>query len=103
MLTISVYRHKTEKDIYLARNWNYCGGGPNTEFYYATKDVIKAIENANRDKFTSWMGNFDGRLTAKITIRKEMEFDGYKGTMSKELCFLVADFELITLTERAGA
>lgn len=99
MIKFWVYRHKTEKDIYLARNWNICGGGENTEFYYATNDLNRAIEDANRGGFLSWIKSFDGKLKAKITLQKEMDFDGYKGRLSKEIAFKVSDFEPIALVE----
>ena len=98
--TLCVYRHKTEKDIYLARNWNICGGGAETDFYYATKNINLAIDHANREGFLSWTHGFDGKLTAKITLQKQMEFDGYVGTLSKTVNLSVLDFEKVTLTEK---
>ena len=100
MLTVLVYRHKSEKDIYLARNWSICGGGDKTDFYYATTDINEAIKNANRDGFLSWSKSFGGKLAAKITMYKDMEFDGYTGRLKKEFCFPVSDFECVTLKEQ---
>ena len=99
MIELSVYRHKTEKDIYLTRNWSICGGGPTTEFYYATKDINEAIKSANRDGFLSWTQGFRD-LTAKIILQKEMNFDGYTGKLEKKTSLPVSDFERILLVER---
>ena len=98
-ITLCVYRHKTEKDIYLARNWNICGGGESTDFYYATKNISTAIDHANKEGFLSWLRSFP-TLTAKITLQKQMDFDGYAGTLSKTASLPVSDFEKITLTEK---
>lgn len=97
-LKIRVYRHKFHKDIYLARNWNYCGGGPKTDFYFATRDLIVAIKDANRKDFMSWHNQFK-ELVAKIVDRKEVSIDGYTGTVTKELSFPVSDFEPVWLVE----
>ncbi len=103
-LRLFVYRHKYCKDIYLARNWSICGGSPNTDFYYATKDVITALKDAVRSDFIFWSRNFldeSGKteLKAIIVDSKEVDIDGYKGTITKRLEFSVADFEKISLVE----
>lgn len=103
-MTIKLFRHKVHKDIFLARNWSYCGGDENTEFYYATKDVFTAVKDANRPVFKKWFSSFldeDGKtkLKARITDRKTVDIDGYFGTVEKELVFPVVDFELVELTE----
>lgn len=99
-----VYRHKYHKNIYLARNWIYCGGGPETEFYYATKDMITALKDANSPNFLSWTHSFldkDGKtmLKAKITDSKEVDIDGYTGTITKGLSLPVTEFEKVTFAE----
>ena len=99
-----VYRHKYHKNIYLARNWSYCGGNANTEFYYATKDMITALKDANCPNFLSWTHSFldeDGKtmLKAQITDSKEVDIDGYTGTIAKELSFPVTEFEKVTFAE----
>ena len=105
MNTITIYRHKTHKDIYLVRNWNYCGGGPNTPFYVATKNFNLAVENVMKgENFLHWANGFIGKngkteLVAKIKLSKEMEFDGYKGVLTKEESYPVYEFEPITLVE----
>lgn len=103
-MNIKLYRHKKFKDIYLARDWAYCGGNPDTPFYYATKDMVKALQDANKEKFTDWFNSFldeDGntKLTAKIVLEKEVEVDGYTGTCRKTEVFRVTDFELIEFTD----
>lgn len=97
-MEIKIYRHIYHKDIYLARNWNIVGGSETTEFYYATKDIIKAIDNANRTEFLSWTRSFP-HLVAKIKDSKEVDIDGYKGVLIKELSFPVVEFECVTLRE----
>lgn len=104
MLKIKVYRHIYHKNIYLCRNWSFCGGGPSTEFYYASRDLMKAITDANRKGFESWMNSFldeNGKtvLKAKMIDAKEVDLDGYKGKLEKELTFPAVEFELIELCE----
>ncbi len=99
---IVIYRHKTNKDIYLIRNWYICGGGPDTNWFEATKDIYEAIKNSkdNDDRTIEEAYKsraFPKELKAKITVSKEFDFDGYRGTLKKELLFKVADFEKITL------
>ena len=42
-IKLFVYRHKENRDVYLARNWNVVGGNQNTEFYKATKSILEAV------------------------------------------------------------
>ncbi len=114
---IILYRHKIYKDIYLIRNWNICGGTPETEWFGATKSLKKAIEKLWRydDKTQDYrLGDlkkeieehfFDfekgkSELKVKITLQKELEFDGYKGTLTKEETYPVSDFEPLILIEK---
>lgn len=99
MIKLHVYRHKTDKNVYLARNWHFCGGNEVTEFYFATEDLMTALKDAQRDDFLSWYYSFP-ELSAKITKSKEFEFDGYKGTAKKEVCYPLNEFECITLMEQ---
>ena len=99
---IVIYRHKTNKDIYLTRNWRFCGGGPDTNWFEATDDIYEAIKNSknNDSKTIEEAYNtraFPDESKAKIIVDKEFEFDGYKGILKKELVFKVSDFEKITL------
>ena len=102
-LSIRVYRHKEYKNVYLMRNWNYCGGGPDTEFYAATTDLKDAINSVMRGNehnlFEDWFNAFDGKLYALYTDKKEMEFDGYSGVLTKEIKLYVKDFEKVVLEE----
>lgn len=109
-IELVVYRHKERKDLYLVRNWSYCGGSETTEFYGATKNISDAIASVLRetkvnDHFEKWMKTFldengKTKLVVKIMDSKEFEFDGYKGTATKEITLRVADFERVVLTER---
>lgn len=88
---IVIYRHKTNKNIYLIKNW-----------FKATNDIYEAIENSkNKDGETIEEAYntrpFPDELKAKIIVDKEFEFDGYKGILKKELVFKLSDFEKITL------
>lgn len=110
-ITLVVYRHKERKDIYLVRDWSCCGGSATTDFYKATKDVLEAITSVlfglkRGERFDSWLDRFldengKTKLVAKIKDSKEFEFDGYKGTATKELTLRCADFETVILTERS--
>lgn len=99
---VVIYRHKTNKDIYLIRNWYICGGGPDTDWFKATKDIYEAVKNSKNNNNKTIEEAYKSRafpdeLKAKITVDKEFEFDGYKGILTKELVFKVSDFEKITL------
>ena len=76
MLELKLYRHKYNKDFFLARNWQIVGGSYKTDFYYATKDIVTAIKDAQRDGFLEWAKAFkDGVMCAKIMDTKEIEID----------------------------
>ena len=107
MIKLYVWRHKTNKDIYLVRNWGLVGGSKDSDFYKATTNIIDAIKAANEPDFEEWMNRFlddNGvtQLKARVTVYKELEFDGYKGTLKKEICLPVAEFEKVTLSEVAS-
>lgn len=100
---ITIYRHKTEKDIYLLRNWHVSGGGPDTEFYRVTDSFNEAVResavnNERMDSYLSWLSSFP-ELKAKIIRVKAFCIDGYNGFLEKELEYYVKDFEPITLVE----
>ena len=113
-IEIKLYRHKTYKDIYLIRNWCICGGSADTEWFEATKSLKKAIENVwgfdvksndyylvdlEKEIKSHFFKNGKSELKARITLKKDLEFDGYKGTLTKEEIFAVNDFEPFILTE----
>lgn len=99
-LKVSVFRHKTYKNVFLTRNWCICGACSDT--YSVTENLISAIENVNnpyhmkRSKFDSF---FRDNMTVEFTLKKEMEFDGYSGTLEKKVNLKVTDFEEVILTE----
>ena len=99
MIELKFYRHKEYKDLYLKRS-SYCGGNANTPFYEVTKDVFEAIRSLdfNGDDFMSWYHTFPENKT-KVIFMKEMEFDGYKGILKKEVWLPISGFELVTLRE----
>ena len=45
-IELKLYRHKYFEDVYLARNYGYCGGNKDTPFYYGTQDVFEAIKSS---------------------------------------------------------
>ena len=103
-ITVKVYRHKIEKEVYLTRTWGFCGGNEDTEFYKATTNLIEAIQNTaaevrTGEEFEHWMDSFNGKLYVKYIQKKDMEFDGYSGTLKKEVKLYVRDFEKVILTE----
>ena len=106
-MKIKLYRHIYHKDIYLARNWSVVGGSYTTDFYYATQNVFEAITSANREDFERWFNswvydNGKSKLKAKITLSKEVEIDGYKGTCRKTFEFPVYEFECVEFVEKGG-
>ena len=103
-LSLRVYRHKEEKGVFLKRNWGMCGGTPDTAFYQATTDVLEAIESVKVEErtgecFEYWMGSFDGKLYVKFKKKRDVEIDGFTGTLEKEIKLYIKDFEKIVLTE----
>lgn len=98
-IKVCLYRHKYFEDLFLARNWNYCGGNKDTPFYFATQDVVRAISDAQNPKFREWMNSFEGNLTVKFTDKKEVDIDGYRGVVEKELKFPIEEFVLVELME----
>lgn len=109
-IEIIIYRHKEYKDIYLIRNWSICGGCEDTEFYLTTHSLKEAINNMFRynsktkkdeltDEFMYWTKRFKNKLKVKVVLEKEMDFDGYKGKLKKELLLPVDDFEMVILSE----
>ena len=102
---IRFYRHKTYKNIYLARNTYICGGGSDTEFFKATTDFLEALKSFEGKDIVEEYKKFfysegHSELKAKITLKKEMEFDGYKGILTKKEIYPLDDFELVTLVEK---
>ena len=113
-IEIKLYRHKIFKDIYLIRNWCICGGGTETEWFEATQSLKKAIENlwrydSKHDNYyltniekeikSRFFENGKSELKAKIILKKEVDFDGYKGILTKEEVYPLDDFEPFILTE----
>lgn len=111
MIELKLYRHVCNKDIFLARDWDYLriypvqdSNDPDTPFYYATRDVMKALNDANSEGFEDWMHYFkddhmETTLKAKIIDEKDVDICGYTGRLKKELVFPVKEFELVKLGE----
>lgn len=107
-LSVKLYRHKVYKDLYLTRT-NLCDGSKESPFYETTKDLQKDIDSIlyynNKDTtFEKWMDWFKDEngvteLKVKTVLKKEMDFDGYKGVLEKEVILPVSDFELVELKE----
>lgn len=110
-IELKVYRHKVYKDIFLKRNWNVMGSA-DAEWWSATKELIEALQSmktyeiggfvwhdVEKEYKKHFYENGISELKAKITLEKEMEFDGYKGKMKKELILPLNDFELVILRE----
>lgn len=107
-LSVKLYRHKVYKDLYLIRT-NLRGGSKDSAFYETTKDLRKAIDsildyNDKDTTFEKWMVRFKDengvtKLKVKTVLKKEVEFDGYKGILEKEVVLPVSEFELVELKE----
>lgn len=106
MSKVIVYRHKVEKDLYLARDWTYRCGNDKTPFYFATYDIIRAIQDANTTDTLNHRYDFCEFIhfakEAKITKEREFDFDGYKGVLKKEFVYPISEFEKITLSDGSG-
>ena len=105
-IKIKLYRHKEYKNIYLVRNWHIWGGCVDTDWFSTTQSLYDAVENSLKyygyDKgdiekeYINKLHSFP-KNKAKAILKKEMDFDGYKGELTKELMLPIEDFELITL------
>lgn len=107
-ILVTLYRHKEFKEFYLIRNWNICGGCEDTNFYSTTKNLKEAFNNMFKyngkeyelaDDFMYWNERFGEKLKVKIILEKEMDFDGYKGKLQKEVILNVCDFVPVYLSE----
>lgn len=98
-MELKFYRHKEYKDLYLVRT-NVCGGNENSSFYGTTSNVLDAIRSLeyHGDNFLDWYKRFPNNKTETVLV-KEMELDGYKGTLKKTVCLPIKEFELVTLRE----
>lgn len=99
-LKVSVFRHKTYKDVFLIRNWAICGVCGDT--YKVTTNLFSAIESASlktSTRTTKFDYFFRDNITVEYTLKKEMEFDGYSGILEKKVNLKVTDFEEVILTE----
>ena len=112
-LRLKIYRHKIYKDIYLIRNWGICGS-PEADWFQATKSIKEYFSNyetydgrtldkeyAKRVNDKSFTYDRDGkcRMTANVTLKKDFDFDGYKGKLEKTLKLPIDEFECIILEE----
>ncbi len=112
-LELKIYRHKIYKDIYLIRNWCVCGS-PEANWFKGTKNIKEYFDNyetydgktldkeyEERINDKSFTFDKDGkcRTTADITIKKDFDFDGYKGKLEKVLRLPINEFECVILRE----
>lgn len=100
MEELYVYRHKERKDIYLIRNWSICGGNENSDWYRTTKFLDEALANIrfhldNIGRFEEHFICFGKETYAKVTDTQDFEFDGYKGTLTKETKLYTSEFEKV--------
>lgn len=110
MKAIFVYRHKTDKGVYLKRNYSCCGGSIASHFYSATKNFKDALENSlmaydEPFEFECHLNtpySFGKPVDDTVTVIdiKEFEFDGYKGKASKEIKYHLKDFEKVVFVEK---
>lgn len=104
-----VYRHKTDKDVYLTRKYATIGGSAAEHFYDLTKDFRLAIKNTLADGShgvffedhlnTPYRLGSDIDDTLPFEIEKDFEFDGYKGTATKTVRYHLKDFEKVVFKE----
>lgn len=112
-LELKIYRHKIYKDIYLIRNWCTCGS-PEADWFKATKSIKEyfnnyetydgeTLEKAYKERINDKSFTFDSngkcRTMANITLKKDFDFDGYKGKLEKVLQLPIDEFECVVLKE----
>lgn len=93
-MQLKAYRHKEYKDVYIRRNSN----NPSKIGVqcYDSCDVADSIKSVSLlgDKFS------DAKLTPIVfAVKKDVEEDGYKGTLKKVIKCTFDDFEEVTFRE----
>lgn len=100
-----VWRHKTEKGVYLVRNRSCCGGSTAEHFFSLTDDFDSALRNSlacydkEYEKYIKIPYSFRSDVDDTMPFTKKMgvEIDGYKGTVTKTVRYRLKDFEKIVL------
>lgn len=102
---LCVWKHNTEKGIYLVRKRNCCGGSTAEHFFGLTDDFMEAVRNFIQcddmefERYLkipySWGHKVDD--TVPFVKKLNAEIDGYKGTLKKEVRYPLKDFEKVVL------
>lgn len=98
MNELYVYRHKERKDIYLIRNWSLYGGNADSEWYKTTTfldDALWNIRDHRAELFEEHFTCFGEETYVIVTDTKDFEFDGYKGTLTKQTKLYTSEFEKV--------
>lgn len=108
-----VYRHKTDKDVYLIRKYGFYGSSDADNYYDVTssfKEAIKNVVQDNNGEFESclrlpysYKGNYEADDTLTLRRTKKFEFDGYSGVLPKEFRYHLCDFEKVYFVEASTA
>ena len=97
-IELKLYRHKTYKDLYLKRT-NFSGIGKHIERYEVTRDIFEAIMSCNlHPDFMEWLSIYP-HSKVKAEFTKEIDLDGFKGRVKKEVYLSVSEFELVEFRE----
>ena len=109
MEDLFVYRHKTDKNVYLMRDYSCCGGSRADHFYSVTDSLKEALKNVlraheplefeNNLRVPYSLGADD---TMELTIYRDFDFDGYTGRLAKKIKYHLCDFEKVYFVERGG-
>lgn len=100
-----VWKHKTEKSVYLVRNRSCCGGSIAEDFFSLTEDFDQALRNSlacNDMEYEQYIKipysfRSDVDDTMPFTKKMNVEIDGYKGILTKTVRYSLKDFEKIVL------
>ena len=112
MNELFVYRHKTDKNVYLMRKYEVVGGSTASHFYRVTTDFKVAVRNVLADEDgsferhleTPYMWNDDSVPdTLPLQVKKEFDVDGYKGVGTKEILYHLKDFEKVWFVEKGSS
>lgn len=93
-LTIKIIKHKT-MNLYL---YDYCGELEiSKNLYHAFNHYQLREPNCLYKKFEYGLAHNEG---LRYKMEKEIEFDGYKGVVSKDMKIPLSEFEIIELVPK---
>lgn len=104
MLELRVYRWKEDKSYYLYNLIDCFDSFTEDRLekdishgFRLTKDLLLAIKSTKVDDFVHHLNECEG--VYHVLSKDFTNEEGYKGTLCKEICIPMSDFELVVLRE----